>query len=172
MAINKVDFAGTTLIDLTADTVDAEHLAKGYKAHNKAGEIITGIMEGGGLPSGIQAFDFGQITISTQFTTSRQTFKHNLGVVPDLVFVWHNGNISQTYSMLFALKSAQMTYRSGYNQYMAYHANSTSNVSQTYSSSTTYGISNMTATTFQLASASSSYYWRTGTYNYIAIKFA
>lgn len=127
---------------------------------------------GGGLPSGIQAFDFGQITISTQFTTSRQTFNHKLGVVPDMILVWLNGNVAQTYSMLFALKSTQMAYRSGYNQYMGYHGNNSSNVSQTYSNSSTYGISNMTATTFQLASSSSSYYWRAGTYNYIAIKFA
>ena len=42
MAINKVIYGGETLIDLTGDTVDAAHILTGYKAHNKAGESITG----------------------------------------------------------------------------------------------------------------------------------
>lgn len=42
--INKVSLSnGTVLIDLTADTVDAEHLLVGYSAHNKAGVIINGV---------------------------------------------------------------------------------------------------------------------------------
>lgn len=40
--INKVIFGGNTLIDLTADTVDAAHMLSGYKAHDKSGAIITG----------------------------------------------------------------------------------------------------------------------------------
>ena len=42
MAINKVIYGGKTLIDLTSDTVTAESLASGIKAHDKSGEIITG----------------------------------------------------------------------------------------------------------------------------------
>lgn len=42
MAINKVIFGGTTLIDLTADTVSAATLADGVTAHDKSGAIITG----------------------------------------------------------------------------------------------------------------------------------
>lgn len=42
MAINKVIFGSETLIDLTNDTVQADKLAKGYKAHDKSGAIITG----------------------------------------------------------------------------------------------------------------------------------
>lgn len=40
--INKVVYGNETLIDLTADTVTADKLAKGYTAHDKSGEIITG----------------------------------------------------------------------------------------------------------------------------------
>ena len=40
--INKVIYAGTTLIDLTADTVTADKLAYGYTAHDKSGASITG----------------------------------------------------------------------------------------------------------------------------------
>lgn len=40
--INKVIFGGNTLIDLTADTVDAAHLLAPYTAHDKSGAPITG----------------------------------------------------------------------------------------------------------------------------------
>lgn len=39
---NKIIYNGTTLIDLTADTVDAAHLLDGYTAHDKSGATITG----------------------------------------------------------------------------------------------------------------------------------
>lgn len=47
MAINKVVLNNEVQLDLTADTVDASHLATGYTAHNSAGELITGTMSGG-----------------------------------------------------------------------------------------------------------------------------
>lgn len=49
MAVNKVEFGGETLIDLTTDTVTPSTLALGTTAHNSAGEEITGTMEGGTL---------------------------------------------------------------------------------------------------------------------------
>lgn len=42
MAINKVIYDGTTLIDLTGDTVAANKLLSGYTAHDKSGASITG----------------------------------------------------------------------------------------------------------------------------------
>lgn len=174
MAYNKIVYGNKTLIDLTSDTVTASRLLKGITAHDKAGNAITGTMTsgGGGLPSGISAFDFGQIKITSAFTTTRNTFSHNLGVVPDLMIVWSPANIATTYSMMRAIRGNQFGWRSSaYNNHMAYHGNSTTNVTWTNSNSTSYGISNMTASTFQLASSSSSLYWRAGTYNYIAIKF-
>ena len=42
MAISKVVYGGETLIDLTGDTVTADKLLKGYKAHGANGEVITG----------------------------------------------------------------------------------------------------------------------------------
>lgn len=44
MAINKVEYAGNTLIDLTNDTVTPETLAEGVTAHDKSGNIIIGTM--------------------------------------------------------------------------------------------------------------------------------
>lgn len=40
--INKVVYGGTVLIDLTGDTVTADKVLKGYTAHDKSGETITG----------------------------------------------------------------------------------------------------------------------------------
>ena len=45
MAVNKVVINNETKLDLTADTVDAAHLAKGFTAHNMKGESIVGTME-------------------------------------------------------------------------------------------------------------------------------
>ena len=42
MAINKVVYGTTVLVDLSEDTVTADKLATGITAHDKAGNIITG----------------------------------------------------------------------------------------------------------------------------------
>lgn len=42
MAYNKIIYAGKTLIDLTEDTVDVDHLLTGITAHSRSGEILTG----------------------------------------------------------------------------------------------------------------------------------
>ena len=43
--VNKVVYDGTTLIDLTSDTVAAAYLLKNYTAHDKSGAPITGSCE-------------------------------------------------------------------------------------------------------------------------------
>lgn len=45
MAISKVVYGTTVLVDLTSDTVDAAHLAKGRTAHDAGGNLIVGILE-------------------------------------------------------------------------------------------------------------------------------
>lgn len=42
MAYNKIIYGGTTLIDLTGDTVTADRLLTGTTAHDMSGETITG----------------------------------------------------------------------------------------------------------------------------------
>lgn len=42
MAVSKVVYGTTTLVDLTSDTVDAAHLASGYTAHGADGEAVSG----------------------------------------------------------------------------------------------------------------------------------
>ena len=45
MAISKVIYGGRTLIDLTADTVTADKILKGYTTHGANGELMTGTCE-------------------------------------------------------------------------------------------------------------------------------
>lgn len=45
MGKSKIIFGGQVLIDLTADTIKADKLLKGYTAHGADGEIITGTCE-------------------------------------------------------------------------------------------------------------------------------
>ncbi len=42
MAINKVIYGSTVLIDLTADTVTPEKILAGFNAHDQSGAVITG----------------------------------------------------------------------------------------------------------------------------------
>ena len=44
MAVNKIVYAGNSLIDLTSDTVTASDLLQGVVAHDKAGNTITGTL--------------------------------------------------------------------------------------------------------------------------------
>ena len=41
MAYNKVVYGAQTLIDLTADMVNAEHLLTGKTTHDKSGAVVT-----------------------------------------------------------------------------------------------------------------------------------
>lgn len=45
MAINKVEYGGNTLIDLTSDSVNSESLLSGVTAHDKSGNPITGTFD-------------------------------------------------------------------------------------------------------------------------------
>ena len=42
MAVNKVVYGNTTIIDLTADTVEAGKMMNGVTAHDASGATITG----------------------------------------------------------------------------------------------------------------------------------
>lgn len=45
MAINKVIYGGTTLIDLTSDTATADKVLTGYTFHDKSGTVVDGTCE-------------------------------------------------------------------------------------------------------------------------------
>lgn len=139
--------------------------------------LITAIPagSGGGLPSGFKAIAKGTHTLNSAVTGSGTfTVTHNLGEVPDMFLFYAPQNIATTYSMLYAFRSTKFSYRgSTYLNMMGYHGNSTSSLTCT-NVTTSYGIKTLTATAATITSynTSSSYGWRAGTYEWIAIKFA
>ena len=81
MAVNKVVYAGTTLIDLSQDTVTADTLLSGYTAHDKAGNKITGrASSGGGLPTSITAGDTPVLASSKFVVTITDTSMTDTGI--------------------------------------------------------------------------------------------
>lgn len=61
---NKVVYGGTTLIDLTSDTVTADALLSGYTAHDASGAPIIGTASGSVWTSGIYQDSNGYINVS------------------------------------------------------------------------------------------------------------
>ena len=57
MAVNKVVYGTTVLVDLTEDTVNASDLAKGITAHGANGELVTGNLKENNLHSGSTTVD-------------------------------------------------------------------------------------------------------------------
>ena len=80
MSVNKVIYAGNTLIDLTSDTVSKSSLLKGYTAHDKSGSLIVGtyeaeevenILENGFSSGDITYVDNGNTIVTTNNTTGQ-----------------------------------------------------------------------------------------------------
>lgn len=61
MAVNKVEYAGKVLLDLTGDTVTEDKMIVGTTAHDKTGKIITGELENVGNGKYIWAKHVGKV---------------------------------------------------------------------------------------------------------------
>ena len=73
MAVNKVVYGTTVLVDLTGDTVTADKLLKGATAHDAAGEQITGTMEaesGGSSDNNCEAYHITSASAKLNFKTT------------------------------------------------------------------------------------------------------
>lgn len=66
MAINKVQYGNTVLLDLTSDTVTADKLMQGYTAHDRTGALITGTATGGGGTGGVTQDQDGYLVLDDQ----------------------------------------------------------------------------------------------------------
>ena len=69
MAINKVVYGTTVLVDLTADTVTAATLQQGYSAHAKNGEQVVGTLVPGITPTGTKTVSANGSYDVTNFAT-------------------------------------------------------------------------------------------------------
>ena len=97
MAVNKVVINNEIQLDLTADTVDAAHLAKGFTAHDMKGESIVGTMESGGSYTGLE-LGFDESNNLTLFKTHNITRSYS-----DYDFTWvlpDNFNINGIVEMI------------------------------------------------------------------------
>ena len=66
--VNRVDFDGTTLIDLTADTVTVNVMLAGYTAHDASGAPITGtVADGNDLAYGTSSCLVGTAKVGTGY---------------------------------------------------------------------------------------------------------
>ena len=61
MAVNKVEYVGRVLIDLTQDTVSENNLLSGVVAHDATGRQITGALENVGDGKYIWAKHIGKV---------------------------------------------------------------------------------------------------------------
>lgn len=120
-------------------------------------------------------FTTGEYKVTTAFTYgTRATINHELGEVPDLFMFWAPANVATTYSMLMVARGSLFGWRSTtYQGIAAYHGNSTSTVTMANVSTANYAVPSLTANAAEVTtySNSTSYYWRAGTYKWIAIKF-
>ena len=73
MAVNKVVYGTTVLVDLTEDTVTPDKLLKGETAHDASGEPITGTLEagsGGSSDNNCEAYHITSASATLNFKTS------------------------------------------------------------------------------------------------------
>lgn len=63
MAYNKIIYNGTTLLDLTDDTVEQAYVLSGYQFHGNDGEVYTGTMTNRGAVTGTISTASGSYTI-------------------------------------------------------------------------------------------------------------
>lgn len=73
MAVNKVVYGTTVLVDLTEDTVTPDKLLKGATAHDASGQLITGTLEagsGGSSDNNCEAYHITSASATLNFKTS------------------------------------------------------------------------------------------------------
>lgn len=80
MPVNKVIYGGTTLIDLTADTVNHSTLLSGVTAHDRSGNTVIGTITGIGAGTYTPSTS-NQIIQSGQYLWGAQTIKGDSNLV-------------------------------------------------------------------------------------------
>ena len=149
MAFSKIILNGTTLIDLTSDTVATDNLISPNTAHNNAGEAIVGSASGGG------SITIDSLTVTP--TTSQQVFNSSSvdGYKPVTV------NAVSTMTLPIATDSTPTSGYSSVNTITKSTADQYLNIPIGYNSTNSYykiaAVPNMTLPTSTESSATSGY---------------
>lgn len=138
-------------------------------------QTLQSKVTGGGLPDGLLAIDMGSVTLASAKTYKISNISHGLGVVPDFImFVYDpDTKFAQAASCTYAYFGWKgHIYNNSYNGYLdAWHdvalGLNSSYINQgiiSYNSS----FSNLTDTTFNVATNNASYKFPVGTYLWVA----
>ena len=134
--------------------------------------LAISLISGGGGDSGESNIRFGEFTLEETLANQNSTIdiEHNCGWKPDLIFVYCENNITETYTLLATLYYVNATkWRGGYYNYNISHANSTTTTSVGASTLASGAIKSNNETTFTLA-GTPNYKWVPETYRWVAIK--
>ena len=80
--VNKVVYGGSTLIDLTADTVTAARMLSGYTAHNASGAVVTGAIQSQAAQT-ITPGTQDQIIAAGKYLAGAQTIQGDVNLVAE-----------------------------------------------------------------------------------------
>lgn len=115
MAVNKVDVNGSTVLDLTNDSVTPETLTLGATAHNAAGEQITGTYEAPEeifwatynvttFPEIKDAYDAGKvILLKIPVDMGEVTTKESAGIIILNDYYYENSEYGEFGTVVFSL---------------------------------------------------------------------
>lgn len=115
MAVNKVDVNGSTVLDLTNDSVTPETLTLGATAHNAAGEQITGTYESPKeifwatydvttFPEIKAAYDAGKvILLKIPVDMGEVTTRENAGIIILNDYYYENSKYGEFGKVVFSL---------------------------------------------------------------------
>lgn len=126
-------------------------------------EVMEVIQQG----SGVKDVWTGEHTIATD-TNDKFTLTHNCGVVPDIFIFYAKSDPARAYTCLSAIYFDKTAYSPGFNNTNLVR-NSSNTLTSYYRSNNC--ISDLTETSVTIARYNSaSFYWRAGTYGWIAVK--
>lgn len=119
MAVNKVVYNGSTLIDLESDTAVASDVAKGKTFHLATGVVATGTATGTGDPNLKQ----GEVSLTTSSSTTsiKITDTSEIGFTPKAFFLICDVNKTTRYMVSL---SYFVTMGSNYKRHTVYRGSS------------------------------------------------
>ena len=138
MAINRVDYGGSTLVDLTADTVTPETLLQGRIAHGADGEPIIGTFDPAGEifnPAPWKDVEVGTITPTTAISqlAADPSKGTPMGLIISLI---SKNDVSVSSNSIISASWANNTAESIFSRCVCYYKNATNRT--TLSSYPTY----------------------------------